>query len=121
MWVFTKQGFYSVVIDNYCNYGELMVRSRVRVDLERLIEKIASDNGGGFKADILTLDSAEYRYRVKIKAYQWVKYVAKAAADIDYESVKDTITWHEPERSTAYYGCWQALYTWQQSQLTHDP
>ena len=120
MWLFSKQGFYSVVKDKYCSDGELMIRARVRIDLERLLDKITSANGDSFKADILTLENADYRYRMKIKVYQWVKYVAKEAAKIDYENVKETITWHEPGRSTAYYGCWQALYTWQEGQSTDN-
>lgn len=110
MWIFTKDGFYSAVKDKYCVEGEVMIRARVKIDLERLLEKIDND------AKILVFEQADYRYRVKIKAYQWVKYVAKEAADIDYDNVKDTITWHEPSRSTAYYDCWQALYRLQQSE-----
>ena len=110
MWLFSRDGFYSAVKDKYCNDGELMIRARIKVDLERLLEKIESDD------EILTFGHADYRYRVKIKAYQWIKYVAKEAADIDYDDVKDTITWHEPNRSMAYYDCWQALYRFQQSE-----
>ena len=84
MWLFSRDGFYSAVKDKYCNDGELMIRARIKVDLERLLEKIESDD------EILTFGHADYRYRVKIKAYQWIKYVAKEAADIDYDDVKDT-------------------------------
>ena len=111
MWIFTKDGFYSAIKDKYCNEGELMVRARVRIDLERLLAKIDSD------AEILVIEQADYRYRVKLKTYQWVKYVGNAAADIDYDNVKGTVTWHEPNRSTAYHDCWQALYRLQQAEL----
>jgi len=59
MWIFTKDGFYSAVKDKYCDDGELMIRARIKVDLERLLQKIESD------AEILTFGHADYRYRVK--------------------------------------------------------
>lgn len=110
MWIFTKDGFFSAVKDKYCDDSDLMIRARLKIDLERMLEKIDS------KAEILVIEQADYRYRVKIKAYQWVKYVGSEAADIDYDNVKGTITWHEPNRSTAYQECWQALYRLQQAE-----
>ena len=110
MWVFTKDGFYSAIKDKYCNEGELMVRARVRVDLERLLAKLGSD------AEILVTKQADYWYRVKLKTDEWVRYVGTAAAEIDYDNVKGTVTWHEPNRSTAYHDCWQALYRLQQAE-----
>ena len=64
MWIFTKDGFYSVIKDKYCTEGELMVRARLRIDLERLLAKLDSD------AEILVIKQADYRYRVKLKTYQ---------------------------------------------------
>ena len=114
MWIFVKDGYFSVVKDKYCSEGELMIRARVIKDLERLLDKLGSD------ADILVFKHADYRYRVKVTADQWSRYLAREAAGVDYANIKDTITWHEPGRSKAYYGCWEALYQWQEGNATFN-
>jgi hypothetical protein len=109
MWIFTKDGFFSVVKDNYCGEGELMVRSRVKKDLERFLVKT------GLSSNIITLAEADYRYRIKVKKEAWSKYCAQEADGIDYSNVKGTIApYSEPERADAYYGCWNHLNTFQQ-------
>lgn len=104
MWIFTKEGFFSAVKDDYCEADELMIRARWKKDLIRLAERIGS------KAEILTIGHADYRYRMAIKREAWVGYVARAAMEIDYSNVKGTIAHGDHERSRAYMGCWHSLY-----------
>lgn len=116
MWIFTRDGFYSAVHDDYCAPGELMIRARVKEDLERFIGKT------GVPASIITLPQADYRYRVKIKKEVWVKYCTQEADNIDYSNVKGTIAPHsDQDRANAYYGCWNHLYTFQQVTSAESP
>ena len=110
MWLFTRQGFFSAVHDDYCNNGELMIRARIMEDLERLLDKL------GIDADILIIRNADYRYRVKLTQEQWTNYVAEEAASIDYANFKNAIiTEDEHGRSSAYMRCWEAMYKFQEA------
>jgi len=112
MWLFTRQGFYSAVHDDYCNEGEIMVRARITGDLERLLEKI------GIEADIFIIRNADYRYRVKLTIEQWTEYVAKEAASIDYPNFKnEVVTTGEHGRASAYMKCWEAMYQFQEASV----
>ena len=112
MWLFTRQGFYSAVHDNYCNEGEIMVRARIIDDLERLLEKLNID------ADILVHRNADYRYRVKLTIEQWAEYVTNEAASIDYPNFKNAIiTEGEHDRASAYMKCWEAMYLFQEANV----
>lgn len=112
MWIFTMDGFFSVVQDDYCEQDGLMVRARWKKDLERLAEKIGRD------LDIKIINHADYRFRTKVTKNEWINYCARSASEIDYPNVKGTIASDDPERSRAYIAVWHALYkaqeeTWQ--------
>lgn len=109
MWLFSRDGFYSAVHDDYCNEGELMVRARVIDDLERLVNKLDLDD-----ADILIINNADYRYRVKLTSEQWTAYVAREASSIDYDNFKNSLPVNEQRRAAAYMKCWEAMYLFQE-------
>ena len=111
MWVFNSQGFFSAVKDNFCNHGELMIRARCKDDLRNLAKKLY-----GFCDDsqILKIQHADYRYRMKVSKALWSEYLAESALDLDYSNVKDSIIpENDYERHEAYYQVWHALYHWQ--------
>lgn len=111
MWVFCKQGFFSAVKDNFCNQDELMIRARCKDDLHNLAKKLF-----GFcdESQILKIQHADYRYRMKVTKVLWSEYLTECALDLDYPNVKDYII---PEgdyrRHDAYFQVWQTLYRWQ--------
>ncbi|WP_028322732.1 hypothetical protein [Desulfatiglans anilini] len=109
MWLFTVDGFFSVVKDNYCSDAELMVRARVREDLERFCKRMAIDPGG-----ILELPEADYRFRIKVRRGRWVAYAGSMAYEIEYSNFKNTVDDHR--RHMAYMECWRALHDWQEAQ-----
>ena len=109
MWLLTRDGFYSAVQDDYCSSGELMIRARAIEDLERLLEKLQIED-----ADILVISNGDYRYRVKLTPEQWSAYAAQEAAGIDYASFKNSVGVDDPDRSTAYMKCWEAMYLFQE-------
>ena len=55
MWLFTRDGFYSAVHDDYCSPGELMIRARAKEDIERMLAKLKIDD-----AEILVIKNADY-------------------------------------------------------------
>lgn len=112
MWLFTRQGFFSAVQDDYCNEGELMIRARIIGDLEHLLDKL------GIDGDILILKNADYRYRVKLTVEQWTSYAASEATSIDYPNFKNTIVSEgEHGRASAYMRCWEAMYQFQEASV----
>lgn len=120
MWLFTKDGFFSAVQDDYCSPGELMIRARVIDDLERLLAKLQIED-----ADILVTENADYRYRLKLAPEQWASYVAGEAAGIDYQNFRNILSVDEYQRASAYMKCWEAMYLFQEakaqfSHLTDD-
>ena len=112
MWLFTRDGFYSAVHDDFCSPGELNVRARVIEDLERLLKKLHMDD-----ADIVVSRNSDYRYRVTLSAEQWASYAAGEAATIDYANFKNSVGDNDPDRSSAYMKCWEALYLFQEAQV----
>ena len=113
MWVFNKDGFFSVVFDRDCHRDEFMIRARCRDDLVRLAKKI---KGYIDDKDILEFDIADYQYRMKVDKNLWADYLRQSALDIDYSNVKDSIIqFKDRPRQDAYYQIWTTLYRWQSS------
>lgn len=106
MWLFTPDGFYSVVKNDFCKLGELAVRTRSREDLIRFC-KIAGIN----PKKIIKTPEADYHYRVHVKAALWSTYVAAIALNVDYPNFKDKVQTVDPSetRHTAYLRCWSAM------------
>lgn len=103
MWIFTNEGFFSVV-EVRDNSDELMVRARRRGDLEAFIRVSAASPD----TTIIETKHADYRYRVIVPRDAWVEYVAQAARGIDYTNVKATIG-RGHERHQAMMQVWHAM------------
>ena len=109
MWTFTRDGFFSVVQDSYCSAGEVIVRTRVKRDLLRLIAKV-----GKLDRDIIHLPHSSYRYQILLTKPEWANYLSSEALNLNYSNVRDSITDGLYERSAAYYTCWNALEQFQE-------
>ena len=115
MWVFTRDGFFSVVWDQQCKTDEVMVRARCREDLCRLSKKLK-----GYCDDDQILASFEsgYGFRMKIGKHEWADYLAEYARNIDYSDVKNhLVTESDALRKEAYLKVWEALFRWQSVEL----
>ncbi len=120
MWVYSREGFFSVSKDRYCKEDEVVVRARIKQDLLNLrimlAKKFNSLGQNRFgkaiaAAKIMEFDHADYRYRIIIKHDFWTVYAREAAMDIDYPTVKDHIVYdHAVGRTSAYYSCWNAMH-----------
>ncbi|CAN5155318.1 hypothetical protein BH24ACT23_BH24ACT23_10200 [soil metagenome] len=80
MWLVSTQGFYSVVRHRR-DPDKLIVRSRVREDLEELREQIPA-------LRVFSDDSADYRWRAVVTQAEWVAAVAQLATEIDYDNLQ---------------------------------
>ena len=85
MWIFSRDGFFSVAATKFCKPDEVAVRARKREHLESLMER------HGLKADILVFPEADYRYRIHITREQWAKALQEEAMCLDYNSFKDAM------------------------------
>ena len=83
MWLFTTQGFYSVVAHRR-DPGRLIVRARAREDLEVLREQIP-------ELRIYSDPDADYRWRGVVTRAEWVAAVAELATELDYDNFKRAV------------------------------
>jgi hypothetical protein len=106
MWVFTRHGFFSVVAGDPAPDGMplVMVRARVRADLERLAE---SEQLG----PILEWPGRDYPYRVIVPRDTWARLMFEAASDIDYSNFKG-MTARElgHARAGLYHDVWDVMF-----------
>ena len=106
MWLFCKHGFFSAV-EHKDDESMVLVRSRFRGDLERLLESAGLDT---WKAIVNNTPDADYAYRMEIPRETWSRIVQEVADDVDYTNFKAKV--HEGGgslRDEAYMGCWMEL------------
>lgn len=102
MWLFTTQGFYSVVAHRR-DPDKLIVRGRAREDLEALRDQIP-------ELQVFSDSSADYRWRAVVTRAEWVAAVAQLAAEIDYDNFKGAVAARQGgARSRLYHRVWAAL------------
>ena len=102
MWLFTTQGFYSVVAHRN-EPSKVLVRARARADLEALKRQIPD-------LRVFEDPDADYRYRAVVAREAWVAAVAILAADIDYPNFKSAVAERQGvERERLYSRVWAEL------------
>ena len=84
MGLFTQHGLYSIVADRE-EPGRHLVRARVRVDLENLIEF------PGLPGKIRATPAAKYGYRLAVKVSELRRIMRTLADTIDYPNFKAQI------------------------------
>jgi len=82
MWVFTQDGYISVV-DNNDSPGKLTVRARDKQSLELLADFVASP--------IIELRGRDYEYRVYVTREEFVKFMTMHIEHLDYSNFKNRI------------------------------
>ncbi len=109
MWIFTLDGFFSAVQDRN-DPGQIMVRSRLRVDLEKMLARLEMK-----ETEILAWVGTDYAYRVFIPRSAWRGYLEMMSDGLDYTNFKAAVVEHQDQgRSAAYYSVWRRLYDWQE-------
>ena len=102
MWLATKHGFYSIVQKSA---DEFHVRSRVRKDLENLLQ--LTDR----RAPIHDWSGADYRYRIIVTKAGFTEVMAMLATSLDYPNFKSAIarTPDQRDKLDAFHRIWAIM------------
>lgn len=102
MWLITTRGFYSVVADRHHD-GRLLVRARVREDLEALGDLIP-------RLRVEETPERDYRFRISVRRDVWTSAAAALAEEIDYPNFKNAVAERQgPGRAHVYSDVWLRL------------
>ena len=99
MWIVLNNAFFSIV-QNANNGEELLVRARVKGDIEKIFPK----------ADVFEDNYADYKYRSFIDRENVASTIKEKALNINYGNFKSSVSKSDYERSSAYADVWSALY-----------
>jgi hypothetical protein len=115
MWIFTSQGFFSVVEDSP---DRLVVRSRTREDLERLVELTRlTTTHPGFPIEATPDRDYPWRFHCTRETWAWILWVL--GERIDYPNFKDEVyRTLGAERETVLHTIWTVL---RQASLAEGP
>jgi hypothetical protein len=108
MWLITKNGFLSVVqnLDSRGPDDALLVRGRVRADLERFADFAARR---GARPAVVESPDADYGFRLATSRGNLAAFLAAQVDALDYPNFKSEVAKAEPERAHVYMGVWSAL------------
>ena len=98
LWIALNNSFLSIV-ENRNNSSELLVRARVKGDIERVFSE----------AETFEDLNADYRYRALIERDLVAKAVASQVSKINYDNFKNSISKDEYRRHDAYLQVWGNL------------
>ena len=98
MWIILNKTFMSIV-ENRHNKNELLVRSRVKGD----IEKIFPD------AEVIENNDADYLFRAFLPRSQVSEAIKKEVDMIDYDNFKDSVPKSDIKRLNSYMNVWSNL------------
>ena len=111
MWIYLKTGFYSVVHKPPCKENELLVRTRSKVDIDKL-QKLLKEKYQ-FDGEVIDLQKADYAYRMIVPREIFASFISSAAMELDYDNFKNTVRGKDYQRHDAYMRCWEAMNEWQ--------
>ncbi len=117
MWLYLKTGFYSVVHKPPCKKNEIMVRTRSKLDIEKLKKHLKENYE--FDSIVMETPKADYAYRMIVDKNIFAAFLVDAAMNLDYDNFKNTIPRIDYKRHDAYMKCWEAMYEWQ-ADLTRE-
>ena len=102
MWLVTTRGFYSVV-ENHDDPDGLLVRARVRGDLESLADLIRG-------LEVEETPDRDYRFRASVARDAWGIAAGELGREIDYPNFKDAVAERQgSSRAHVYSGVWGIL------------
>ncbi|PKN77210.1 MAG: hypothetical protein CVU52_01465 [Deltaproteobacteria bacterium HGW-Deltaproteobacteria-10] len=111
MWLYLTTGFYSVVHKPPCSKEELLVRTRSKVDIDKLQKLLKTKYQ--FDGEVIYSPKADYAYRMVVPRKIFASFISNAAMELDYDNFKNSIHGKDYQRHDAYMKCWEAMYEWQ--------
>ena len=101
MWVFTNEGFFSVV--KHRTKNEMLVRARNKKHLEAFMRRIR------LRRKIIESAGSDYPFRIYCRREQWQAYLASYTDDLAYDNFKNSVK--EPEYHDACFYVWRIMNT----------
>lgn len=102
MWLVTTRGFYSVVED-FHDRDQLLVRARVREDLEALADLVP-------ELEVDETPERDYRFRASVPRDVWSEAAAHLVQEIDYPNFKNAVAERQGvDRAHIYGDVWATL------------
>lgn len=101
MWLFTPDGFYSVVNKDPSGENRLCIRSRVAADLDKLRAKYIPSLSPTEESTY-----ADYQYRGYAPRQDVARAMMRVVEDIDYDNFKDRVAVNDKDRSHVYSRVW---------------
>lgn len=108
MWIFLNDAFLSMVAHR-TKPGVLMVRARVRGDIERVFSG----------AKVSRTPDADYLYRAEIPVRDAAEAIERAVCRITYPNFKNSV--RDTARHCAYGEVWGVMYTYQRREAAAEP
>lgn len=113
MWIYSKDGFFSVVETNKDNFT---VRARCIQDIKKLLShKTLSDK----KYEIITGAGTDYEYRTVMKKEDLKNYINEMVMNINYDNFKNATCSEDNDRHDAYMDCWSAMLRFQRKIMSN--
>src|ERR1022692_3879985 len=104
MWVFTRYGFFSIACankaDGTISPDTVMIRARLHEHLVSLIDRFRDSELG--KAEILSWDDRDYRYRIIVPKVAWVAALAEMATEQTWSNFKNETSRFSRAKKAAY-------------------
>ena len=102
MWVFTKDGFFSVV-EHRADPQLVLIRARTKDDGIRICKALDLKK-------VQCTPKADYPYRVTVAKARWALYLQNAALDIDYGNFKAAMErLHPAHRMDQLHEVWYVM------------
>lgn len=116
MWIFNRDGFFSVAATKFCQPGHVAIRSRKKEHLESLMSR------HGIEAEILVFPEADYRFRIQIPKSDWGRVMQEEAMSLDYNSFKDAMadSGASADYLRAMFSIWATVHKIQTEELPRD-
>jgi hypothetical protein len=113
MWLFTTDGFYSVVEDRN-DPSMLVVRARVELDALTLQSRLQDQR---VYVRVKHTPAADYAYRLFVPRQAWSVYLQNAVEAIDYPNFKDAVRREQgAARAHTYLDVWGTMWTLQETE-----
>ena len=108
MWIFTSEGFFSVIHTEGNRPKEVTVRSRCRDDLERMLTYAQLGTN-----IIQTSLDRDYPYRVVIPRIEWTRYLSSVVQRLVYPNFHESLSEIDEQRFNCYSEIWWRLVEWE--------
>lgn len=109
MWLFLKNGFFSVV-QHRTDDGLLVARARHRDDADWLAQSLnLNDAPDAAGYAVIVSFASDYPFRVIVKREVFARFLASQAWGLDYDNFKNAAAAVDPARSPIYHDVWATM------------